>query len=307
MRLLTLTQIYDVIEQENKRSCEEKIEHKKIGHKKIGQGLECTEHNIDLRNILYLLNCLRINVILDCEFDNGCVSKTTIENISFLQTFFRKEKITILESSIIINNCHSPELLLFDDKHKVIPFFQIGYKSPLTDQLLDICNKLVCFIKCHLSGDYHYDFGKSSTKAVSKISTAIQMIDIVLYQICQDTEKGCVGDLVQSTMFTLIRFLFSNNVFVLYDSNMQIIKNFNRYDDIYYYGIRLFDNCGNPIKVGMIYCATYENGCSYSIGRLAQPTRYVDINLNYLSCVTTDSNALCKLKNFFISVKDKLE
>ncbi len=152
---------------------------------------------------------------------------------------------------------------------------------------------------------------------IESLCIAIQLIEILLYQICNSGEKGLVNCLVQTTALKLFNFMVEQQFLTVDDSNHRDIT------DRYFgnmgqrasnYGIKLLDAGCSLQKVAPRKIVAHDGYHPISLDKLTvNGTEYLQsqVLLNKHNCLEYEqisfSNALCQLKDHFCKLITELK
>jgi hypothetical protein len=138
------------------------------------------------------------------------------------------------------------------------------------------------------------------------------MIEILLFQICEEGEKGRVSQLVQGHALKLFNFMVENQLIAIDDFNNfdvegQYLGNMSQ--EATFYGGKLFDSSCQLNKLMMKKISASDGKEPISLDRLTlKKQEYITTNVfDSNPNVVTFSNGLCTLKEHFCSIISNLE
>jgi len=289
-----------------------------------------------LINLVFLLKLLKINIQLDLK-QKSSPSDATRENAFLIANIIDKEESIITRCNkeclpvVYIIKCtgdkkgekRKEKIVALDVDGKEYSLFHlircdseyipnlVTTKTYLTvvcelEKFFCLCLKLQ---KCELK-KYTLSLKTAYSSLYNSINTVLNLIDVLLFQICQDTEKGQIGELVRSTAIQLFNYLVCDPQLIIYDSGKgEIISKYHQHNsnDSSFYGVQIYDLKGHLVKVGMslIQASVYQ--CNYPLDLLTlKESDYITSNVGDLGNFVSYSNTLCQLKEYFLCLKGLL-
>lgn len=301
--------------------------------KKCSSSCPCDKKAIELEqctdeflwNLVYLLKLLRINITLDRDQKLGCPSDATRQNTCLIWNIIGSSRCIKTENCDGLPvtfatkcckgqvNCKKIVAYDFQGQHSLFELTRpngeyipdgLGNKTYLTGVI-----ELERFFSSCLDRSDHSVKGRNLALNNS-ICTLLMLISILLYQICQETEKGKVGTLVQATSRKLFNYLVINPDLTVYDScGCEVVGKYcgKCGHDAFFYGVQLSDLDGHLVKVGMRFVKALDNLCPISIDNLTvNCSEYFNGNIKDACKYITYSNALCELKEYYSNLSRTL-